>query len=114
MTVFMLVFVCAMKCVFSRFAKSKFLPLCIAVSLAVCVGTLAGDVILGGYGPCAVVVAGTVPYLFAELFSRISKHSRREKTVGEILFRTSFVTVYPFMTAMAAVLLAVSYKIFVK
>ena len=114
MSVFMLVFVCAMKCVFSRFAKSKLLPLCIAVSLAVCVGTLAGDVILGGYGPFAVVVAGTVPYLIAEPLSIITKHSRRERTVGEILFRTSFVTVYPFMTAMAAVLLAVSYKIFVK
>lgn len=114
MTVFMLVFVCAMKCVFSRFARSKLLPLCIMISLTVCGGVLAGDIILGGYGPFATVVAGTVPYLLAEFFSRISKHSRKEKSAGEILFRTSFATVFPFMTVAAAVLLAVSYKIFVK
>ena len=112
MTVFMLILVCAIKCVFERFAELKYQPVFGAVIFAACVGVFAGDIVLGGYSPFAVIVAGTVPYLVAEFFHAISKGRRKEKSIRDAVTKTAFATVYPCFLIMCAVLYAVSFKIF--
>ncbi len=112
MTVFMLILVCAIKCVFERLADSKMQPFYGAIALAICIAVFAGDIILGGYSPFAVIIAGTVPYLIVELLHAASKGRRKEKSVKDALTKTSFATVYPCFLIMCAVLYAVSAKIF--
>ena len=112
MTVFALILVLAIKCVFERFAHLKSQPLCGAIAFAVCAAVFAGDIILGGYSPFVLIFAGTVPYLIAELFHAVSKPRRKEKSIGDALTKTAFATVYPCFLVMCAVLYAVSAKIF--
>ena len=112
MTVFALILVCAIKCVFERFAHLKNLPLYGAIAFAACAAVFAGDIILGGYSPFALILAGTVPYLIAELIHAVSKPRRKDKTMGDALTKTAFATVYPCFLIMCAVLYAVSAKIF--
>lgn len=113
MTVFMLILVCAIKCVFERLGHTKLMPLYAAIASVICAAVFAGDIILGGYKPFALIFAGTVPYLIAELLHAVSKHRRKEKSIGDALTKTAFATVYPCFLAMCAVLYAVSAKIFV-
>ncbi len=112
MTAFMLVLVCAVKCVFERFADSKYQPVFGTLIFAACIAVFAGDIILGGYSPVEIIVAGTVPYLVAEFFHAISKGRRKEKSIGDAISKTAFATVYPCFLIMSAVLYAVSFKIF--
>ena len=108
MTVFMLILVLGIKCVFERFSESKYMPLCGAVGLIVCGGVFAGDIILGGYGPFALIFAGTVPYLLAELFHAMSKG----RSIRDGLCKTTFATVYPCFLIMCGIIYIVSAKIF--
>ncbi len=112
MTVFALILVCAIKCVFERLGDAKLFPLYAAIGFAVCAAVFAGDIIIGGYSPMGIIVAGTVPYLLAELLHAASKQRRNEKSVRDALTKTAFATVYPCFLIECAVLYAVSCKIF--
>ncbi len=112
MTAFMLVLVCGIKCVFERFKNTKMMPLFGTLVFALCIAVFAGDIILGGYSPFEIIVAGTVPYLVAEFLHAISKGRRKEKSVADAITKTAFATVYPCFLIMCAVLYAVSFKIF--
>lgn len=111
MTVFMLVFVCGMKCVFDRFEDAKLLPVGQTVVLAVCAAVFAGcfyDV----YSPFILVAAGTVPYLIAELVSSVWRNAKKGNKIRHLLTGTPFATVYPCFIIQSAVILIVSWKIF--
>lgn len=109
MSAFMLVFVVVIKLLFDRFKKVNALTL--IISAAVCTGAylLLFEKRITSF---VIILAGTVPYLAAELICRISKQSRKNKTIKEILTQTSFATVYPAFIVMSILILIVSYKIF--
>ena len=111
MTVFMLVFVCAAKCVFDRFAQAKNLLVGQIVSLVACAAVFAGcfaDV----YSPFILIVAGIVPYLIAEFAHSAWYNSQKGKPLAHLLAKTSFATVYPCFVIQSAAILYISYKIF--
>lgn len=111
MTVFILVFVCGMKCAFDRFADAKLLLPGQTVIFAICAAVFTGcfyDV----YSPFAVAVAGTVPYLIAELFSVLWNNSKKGISIRKTLTGTAFGTVYPCFAVQSAVILAAFWKIF--
>ena len=111
MTVFILVFVCGMKCAFDRFADAKLLPLGQTVISAICIAVFAGcfyDV----YSPFAVIVAGTVPYLIAELASVLWGNSEKGISIRKTLTGTAFGTVYPCFVIQSVIILSVFCKIF--
>ena len=111
MTVFILVFVCGMKCAFDRFADAKLLPLGQTVISAICIAVFAGcfyDV----YSPFAVIVAGTVPYLIAELASVLWRNSEKCISIRKTLTGTAFGTVYPCFVIQSVIILSVFCKIF--
>lgn len=112
-TVFMLVFVLAVKCVFDRFSESKLLPLAAVILTAVCSVTLAGCFYPAYCSPFNIIVIGTIPYLITELVSVIWKSSMGGKPISDVLFRTSFVTVYPFMLLQSIILIILSLKFFI-
>ena len=112
MTVFMLILVLGVKCVFERFSQSRFMPFYGVIALLVCGGVFAGDIILGGYGPFALIFTGTVPYLLAELFHAVSKKRRAGRNVKDGLCKTAFATVYPCFLIMFVLIYGVSVKIF--
>ncbi len=112
MTVFMLVFVCLLKNVFDRFDYLKFLPLWQILALLLGIGVFAGDVVIGGYAPFWLVIAGTVPYLVAEPLHALSKKSRKGRSVAQVIAKTSFATVYPCLVIQSAVIIFASWKIF--
>ena len=111
MTVFMLVFVCAVKCVLDRFANSKFLILGQIISLIFCAVTLAGcftDI----YSPFILIVAGIVPYLVAEFAYAVWENKQKGRPFVFLLKNSAFATVYPCFVVQAIIILLVSYKIF--
>lgn len=112
MTVFMLVFVCVIKCVFDKFANERFIYVFQILSLAVCGVLFAGDIILGGYGPIVIMIAGTVPYLIAEFFCTVYDGRKKKLSLKNTFTKTAFATVYPCFALMSAVILIVSCKIF--
>ena len=112
MTVFMLIFVCVIKCVFDRFAEAKSIYIYQILLLAVCGIIFAGDIILGGYKPFVIMLAGTVPYLIAEFICAVYESRKKQIAVKETMTKTAFATVYPCFAVMSAVILLVSYKIF--
>lgn len=112
MTVFMLVFVCTIKCVYDRFESAKFICVFQIIMLAGCAAVFAGDIILGGYSPFVIMLAGTVPYLIMELVWAFSDKLRKKIPLKDVLTKTAFATVFPTLAAMSAVVLLVSYKIF--
>ena len=112
MTAFMLIFVCTVKCAFDRFEKAKFVYLLQAVMLAVCAAVFAGDIILGGYSPFMIMVAGTVPYLLMEFVWVVSDSRRNKMPLKSAITKTAFATVFPCFCVMSAVILLISYKIF--
>lgn len=112
MTVFMLVLVCVIKCVFDRFDSMKSLPLWQVVSVMACVAVFIGDIILGGYSPFSIIIAGTAPYLIAEFIWAVSRKARKDKTVKHQLTQTSFLTVYSFFIIQSIVILTAAFKIF--
>lgn len=109
MTAFMLVFVVVIKLLFDRFKKVNAFTL--VISAAVC--TAAYLLLVGRrITPFEIILAGTVPYLAAELICTLLKQARKNKTVKEIFTKTSFATVYPAFVIMSILILIVSYKIF--
>lgn len=112
MTVFMLIFVCTIKCVFDRFDKVKNIYVFQVVMLAVCAAVFVGDIILGGYNPFQIMLAGTVPYLVMELIWVVSYSVRKNIPLKNAITKTAFATVFPCLLAMSVVILLISYKIF--
>ena len=112
MSVFMLVFVCAAKCVFDRFAQAKHLVWGQLISLIICAVTLAGcfaDI----YSPFILVVAGIVPYLIAEFAHTAWDNKRQGRPFVYLMKNAAFATVYPCLVVQAVIILLVSCKIFV-
>jgi len=112
MTVFMLVFVCIIKCMLDKFAKEKFIFVFQLLSFAVCGVIFAGDIILGGYKPVVIMFAGTVPYLVAEFICTVYDGKKNQLSLRNSLTKTAFATVFPCFCVMSTVLLIVSFKIF--
>lgn len=112
MTVFMLVFVCLIKCVFDRFDYLKSLPLWQILALLLGIGIFAGDIVIGGYAPFWLIIAGTVPYLVAEPLHAFSKKSRKGRSFAQIIAKTPFATVYPCLVFQSVVIIFASWKIF--
>lgn len=111
MTMFMLVFVCCIKCVLDRFENSKLLPIGQTVSAAVCGAVLAGcfyDV----YSPFVLMLAGTVPYLIAELIWAARDNSKKGRKFRDLILKTSFATVFPCFLIQSALILFTSWKFF--
>lgn len=113
MTVFILVFVLAVKCFFDRFPESKLLTLAGVILTAVCYVAFAMCFYPEYCTPVTIILIGTVPYLLTELISVIWKASRNRKSVSDALFRTSFITVYPFMVFQSIILIILSLKFFI-
>ena len=111
-TVFMLVFVLAVKCVFDRFPESKMLPLAAVILTAVCSVVFAGCFNADLCTPFNIVLIGTVPYLITELISVTWEVTRKGGKASEVIFKTSFVTVYPFLIAQSIFIIVFSFKIF--
>ncbi len=111
MTVFMLIFVCAVKCVLDRFEKSKLLFFSQAISLAVCVAMLTGC-FYNLYSAFHIILAGTVPYVIAEFVWAAWENARQKKSFKRLITETSIATVYPFFVLQSVTLLIVSWKIF--
>ena len=88
------------------------MPLYGAVALAVCGGVFAGDIIFGGYGPFALIFAGTVPYLLAELFHAMTEKRRAGRSIKDGLCKTAFATVFPCFLIMCIIIYIVSAEIF--
>ena len=111
-TVFMLVFVLAVKCVFDRFSESKLLPLAAIILTAICSVVLAGCFYPDLCTPFNVILIGTVPYLITELICVIWKAKRSGTKISDILMKTAFITVYPFMVLQSILIIIISFKIF--
>ncbi len=111
MTVFMLVFGCAMKCAFDRFDGAKLLPLGQAVVGTVCVAVYAGC-FTDLYSPFTIVLVGTVPYMITEFASAVWADLQKGKKIGHLLTSTAFATVYPTFAVQCATILFLFYKIF--
>lgn len=109
MTAFMLIFVCILKCLFDHYINKKILALNLALTAVL---LIFAENIMRATTPFLIVLAGTVPYLAAELIYTFYRQTKNGKTVRDILTKTSFATVYPCLAVMSAVLIAVSYKIF--
>ena len=111
MTVFMLVFGCAMKCAFDRFDGAKHLhfgQIFVALaSAAVFVGCFF-DV----YSPLILVAAGIVPYLITEFASAVWSNAKKGNKFGHIFTSTAFATVYPTFIIQSVVIFILSYKFF--
>lgn len=112
-TVFMLVFVLSVKCIFDRFSGSKLLPLAAVILIAVCTVALVGCFYPGYCTPFNIMLIGTVPYLITELICVIWKAPRTGKKVTDVLTKTSFATVFPFLVIQSIMIIFISYKIFI-
>lgn len=111
-TVFMLVFVLAVKCVFDCFSESKLLPLASVTLTTICSVAFACCFYPEYCTPLSIVLIGTVPYLITELISVVWKSSRRGMKVSDVVLKTPFITVYPFMIVQGIVIIIFSFKIF--
>ncbi len=109
-TVFMLVFVLAVKCIFDRFNESKLLPLAGVILTALCSFIFAICFRPELCTPFAITVIGTIPYLFTELICVIWKAPRKGMKISHALTKTSFVTVYPFMFVQSVLLIILFIK----
>lgn len=113
MTVFILVFVCAIKCGFERFNNSKFVYLIQAVLFAGCAAVPALSFVSYGFFPLAVILSGIVPYMVAEFASAVFKNHSQGNTLRHLVTKTPFATVYPFFVLQSIAVLIISFKIFV-
>ncbi len=115
MTVFMLVFVCAVKNVFDRFSKKKFLVVPAIILAALSIGIFVFDIIKGGYSPFELIFWGGAPYIAAELWYRFSLSDKSSgKTCGKLFFETSYPTVLIFMMIQVTLIYIISAIIFIK
>ncbi len=104
-TVFMLVFVLAVKCIFDRFSESKLLPLAAVILTAVCSVVFAGCFYPELCTPFNVLLIGTFPYLITEFICVIWKAQRDGKKISDVIFRTAFITVVPFMVIQSIIII---------
>ncbi len=112
-TVFMLVFVLAVKCVFDRFPESKLLPLAGVILTAVCSVALTGCFYPEYCTPLNIILIGTILYLITELICVIWKAPRNGRKASDVIFKTSFVTVYPFMVLQSVLIIILSLNFFI-
>lgn len=110
--VFMLVFVLAVKCFFDRFPESERLPLAAVILTAVCAIAFAGCFYPDLCTPFNIILIGTVPYLLTELICVVWNVRRKSGNVSEVILKTAFVTVYPFMVIQSIVIIILSYNFF--
>ncbi len=110
--VFMLVFVLAAKCVFDRFPESKLLPLAAVILTVICSAVFAVCAYPEYCTPFNVVLIGTVPYLITELICVMWKAPRNGRKISDVILKTSFITVYPFMVLQSLLIIIISYKFF--
>ncbi len=111
MTAFMLIFVCAVKCVLDRFEKSKLLIVGQFVSAVVC--GLAFVYCFADYcSPLVVVICGIVPYMIAELVWAVWENKQKGKDAKYLMNSTAFATVYPCFAVMCVMIAVASIKIF--
>ncbi len=111
MTAFMLIFVCAVKCVLDRFEKSKLLPVGQIVSAVVC--GLAFVFCFADYcSPIIIVICSIVPYMIAELVWAVWENKQKGKNAKYLMNSTAFATVYPCFAVMCALIAVASIKIF--
>ena len=111
-TVFILVFVLAVKCVFDRFSESRLLPVAAVILTVICSAAFACCFYQQYCAPLNIILIGTVPYLITELISVIWKAPRKGKKISDVLANTSFITVFPFMLLQSIMLIILSLKIF--
>ncbi len=111
-TFFMLVFVLAVKCFFDRFSESKLLPIAGVILVAVCSAAFIGCFYPGLCTPVNIILIGTIPYLITELICVIWKAHRDGRKVSDVLFKTPFITVFPFMIIQCIMIIYISFKIF--
>ena len=111
-TVFMLVFVLSVKCVFDRFPESKLQPLAAVILTAVCSVTFIGCSYPELCTPMNILLIGTFPYIITEFICVMWKAPRDGKKVSDVIFRTSFVTVVPFMI-LQSIIIILLFKFFI-
>ncbi len=109
MTGFMLIFVIVNKLLFDRFKNVNFVT--VIISVAVCIVSF---VLMMGKGnnEFEVMLAGTLPYLAAEIIWILSKSGRKGRSIKDAFTKTAFATVFPAFAVMSIALIIVSYKIF--
>ncbi len=112
-TVFMLVFALAVKCFFDRFSEAKLLPLAGVILTAVCSVVFIGCFYPDLCSPFNIILIGTVPYLITELICVIWKAPRTGKKATDVITKTAFITVFPFMVIQSIIIVSFCYKIFV-
>ncbi len=112
-TVFMLVFVLAVKCIFDRFPESKLLPLGAVILTAVCSIAFAGCFYPEYCTPFNIIIIGTVPYLITELICVVWKSRKKDGKVSDAVLKMPFATVFPFMTVQSILIIILSLKIFI-
>ncbi len=111
-TVFMLVFVLSVKCIFDRFSESKLQPLAGVILTAVCSVVFIGCFYPELCTPFNIILIGTIPYLITEFICVIWKAPRTDKKATDVITKTSFITVFPFMVVQSIMIIFISYKIF--
>lgn len=111
-TVFMLIFALSVKLIFDRFPQSKLLPFAGVILTAVCSVFLFGCFYPEYCTPFNIIIIGTVPYLISELICVIWKANRDGKKATDIIIKTSFATVFPFMVMQSIMIIFISFKIF--
>lgn len=111
-TVFMVVFVLSVKCVFDRFPESKLQPLAAVILTAICSVVFAGCFYPELCTPLNILLIGTFPYLITELICVVWKAPRDGRKVSDVIFRTSFITVFPFMV-IQSIIIVFCFKFFI-
>lgn len=109
MSGFMLVFVLIIKLLFDRFKKVNAFTL--LISFAVCVVSYF-VLVSSGITPFKIIIAGTVPYLAAELLCVVVRAKNEGVSLKDKLIKTPFITVYPCLVVQSAIIIFASWKIF--
>lgn len=112
MTVFMIIFVCGVKCVFDRFEKDKTIIVPVIVFSAAAIAVFVIDLVKGGFTHFDVIIAGGFPYLAAELWFRIAACKKKGKSVKDALLKDSFSVVFSFMIIQVIAITLISAKLF--
>lgn len=112
MTVFMLIFACALKCAFDIFDKSKLSLLWQTLLIAGSAATFAADIFLGGFGAFWIIFAGTAPYLAAELIHTLYEGRIKGIAVKITLTKTPFALVFSCFAVQSAVICFISWNFF--
>lgn len=113
MTVFMLIFVLAVKNIADRFTKEKSIILPAVIFISATVITLVLDFVKGGFSAFDIIFAGGLPYIAAELFHRYYHDKRTTgKNAKELFSEGSYPVVMSFMIIQTSVICLISAFIF--